>query len=248
MLLDISGRTFGRWTVLGRAGSGKHKDAYWLCRCACGNEKPVQGKSLRRGDTKSCGCQWRELALKRVGVDSPGWKGGRTKNSAGYILVQMPSHPAAQISGYVPEHRLVMEAMIGRYLLPEETVHHVNGKRDDNRPENLELWTSRQPKGQRVADLVAWAEEILGLYKDAKIPLPLSRWIAAAYHPFNSPETLTPSPENERVGAAAEALVVASGCVAPVMVPSRAGANNPELARVCAASVCLPQTPAAAEV
>ena len=73
----------------------------------------------------------------------------------------MPEHPAAHTRGYVAEHRLVMERTIGRYLLPEETVHHVNGIRDDNRPENLELWTSRQPKGQRVADLVAWAEEIL---------------------------------------------------------------------------------------
>jgi hypothetical protein len=80
------------------------------------------------------------------------------------MLVQEPSHPAAQADGYVPEHRLVMESLIGRYLLPEETVHHINGLRDDNRPENLELWASRQPKGQRVSDLVEWAEEILKLY------------------------------------------------------------------------------------
>jgi hypothetical protein len=120
----------------------------------------------------------------RKGSESIAWRGGRTKSSTGYMLVQEPLHPAAHIVGYVAEHRLVMEKIIGRYLRPEETVHHINGKRDDNRPENLELWTSRQPKGQRVADLVAWAEEILSLYGDSsntKIPLPLSRHIAVTY-------------------------------------------------------------------
>ena len=164
MLIDLSGQTFGRWTVLQRAQS-QRKDAYWKCRCTCGKEADVQGKSLRRGDSKSCGCRWRELALSRVGTQSPGWRGGRTKSSTGYILVQAPLHPAATQCGYVPEHRLVMEEIIGRHLYQEENVHHINGVRDDNRPDNLELWTSSQPSGQRVVDLVAWAEEILKMYK-----------------------------------------------------------------------------------
>lgn len=64
----------------------------------------------------------------------------------------------------VQAHRLVMEELLGRELLPEETVHHVNGVRDDNRPENLELWSSSQPPGQRVEDKLAWAREIIQLY------------------------------------------------------------------------------------
>lgn len=50
-LIDLTGQKFGRWEVLGRA-----EKLHWICRCECGTEKPVDGGSLRRGDTKSCGC------------------------------------------------------------------------------------------------------------------------------------------------------------------------------------------------
>jgi hypothetical protein len=166
-LIDISGQTFGRWSVL-ELSKRSSKGAYWLCRCECGINRVVRARSLRRGISRSCGCLNRDLALTRIGQKSPGWRGGKTKSSSDYILIQAPNNPAAQKTGYVPEHRLVMETILGRTLYPEETVHHINGIRSDNRQGNLELWTSRQPRGQRVCDLVSWAKEIMRLYGDGE--------------------------------------------------------------------------------
>jgi hypothetical protein len=90
---------------------------------------------------------------------------GRVKNSSGYILIYQPEHPHATKAGQVLEHRVVMEKMIGRYLKPHENVHHKNGDRTDNKPTNLELWIKRQPPGQRIEDLMAWAEQLLKHYK-----------------------------------------------------------------------------------
>lgn len=128
-----------------------------ICRyqkvpCACGKPK-------HRGSVQCIECH----NEKQVGEANPNWKGGRWRTKSGYIYLPVPNHPR----GYrVFEHILVMENILGRHLLPGETVHHLNGVRDDNRPENLELWTKPQPTGIRVSDAIAWAREILARYVD----------------------------------------------------------------------------------
>lgn len=103
----------------------------------------------------SCGAVLfhRERPGHSAGERSTHWKGGKT-NRRGYTLAYAPSHPslAGTTRKYVLEHRLVMEKMIGRLMETYETVHHKNGDRADNSPENLELWIKAHPAGQRWAN------------------------------------------------------------------------------------------------
>lgn len=68
-------------------------------------------------------------------------------------------------SGRFAEHRAIFEEHLGRKLYPGENIHHINGVRDDNRIENLELWVTQQPSGQRAEDLLEWANEIIRRYQ-----------------------------------------------------------------------------------
>jgi hypothetical protein len=84
----------------------------------------------------------RSLRFKRFPV------GSRRVDHVGYVYVKMPDGTRKH------EHRLVMEQMLGRPLITDETVHHKNGDRADNRAENLEIWFKGQPAGQKVEDLI----------------------------------------------------------------------------------------------
>lgn len=87
-------------------------------------------------------------------------------NGDGYVLILDRDHPNARKGGYVFEHTKVMSEFLGRALWPDENVHHKNGDRADNRIENLELWSTYQPSGQRVTDKLAYAYEIISRYGD----------------------------------------------------------------------------------
>lgn len=76
------------------------------------------------------------------GERNPNWKGGRYEGS-GYIRIKLPSHPRANIRGYVLEHIVVAEHKIGRPLKPGEEIHHINGNGTDNRPDNLMVCKDR---------------------------------------------------------------------------------------------------------
>lgn len=76
------------------------------------------------------------------GKENPAWRGGRHVDKSGYVYLRRPDHPNRNSAGYVFEHRLVMEAHLGRHLEPEEVVHHRDKNKQNNAIENLELFGS----------------------------------------------------------------------------------------------------------
>ena len=109
--------------------------------------KPSRGKNFKT-------CSRECFSFFMTGHRPFNWKGGRLVHK-GYVYILCKEHPTSDRDGYVPEHRIVMEKSIGHFLENGEVVHHKNGKRDDNRIENLALMASQSehmsehwPKGK----------------------------------------------------------------------------------------------------
>lgn len=129
-------------------------------------EKCGKDGVFRRNRCKSC---YNALMMrKNISDDVPIRK--RNKNGEGglnhygYRLISVKNHHNSMKHGRMFEHTFVMSEFLKRPLHKHESVHHKNGIRDDNRIENLELWSKSQPKGQRVEDKIEWAKEFLKLY------------------------------------------------------------------------------------
>ena len=83
-----------------------------------------------------------KLNKNQKGKNNRNWKGGVIVNGEGYIMLRQPYHPRANKYGYVFEHILVMEKVLGRFLIDNEVIHHINGIKEDNKIENLHLFNN----------------------------------------------------------------------------------------------------------
>lgn len=135
----------------------------------CGTEFTTKGHSLRRAVTCSDPCRralQRQVLLETNERVRPSAERAVTKRILrGYVVLRYPNQNGARQED-IYEHRAVMEKRIGRKLTPDETVHHINGIKTDNRDENLELFSSRHGPGQRVVDKIAFAIEMLKTYPE----------------------------------------------------------------------------------
>lgn len=142
---------------------------YWLMTEAPHRERcPAEGCELPQYLKGHCHIHARRLerggTTDGIGRGRPGQPRGirnlegRYVNAQGYVKIRTDT-------GWVLEHRHVMETTLGRALLAGENVHHKDGNKENNSPENLELWVTYQPAGQRPEDLLGWAEEIIARYK-----------------------------------------------------------------------------------
>lgn len=131
------------------ANAGQRTERQYTDCAHCG--KPLHYKRAARVRFCSRTCFWNSGDV-RADISLP--IGTLRPYRGGYMWIKVPRGTPGANPNWLPQHRHVMQQVLGRPLQHHEHVNHRNGQKHDNRPENLELWsTPRQPKGQRVSDM-----------------------------------------------------------------------------------------------
>lgn len=159
-----------------------------LCECGCGKPTKIATRSrVDRGEY--AGFPRRYLMGHAIrgkrGEGHPAWQGGRYTHKDGYIRLYMPDYPSANRDGHVLEHRVVYEQSRGVTLPAGVLVHHINGDKTDNRPENLIAMTRvEHTRAHRLAG------EVIALFLDDRL-LEAAREYVRAHGELPDLETLT---------------------------------------------------------
>ena len=169
--VGLAGRSLVIWNACPECGIERwsllslYNERQGIVLCStCIGKRTINQNNLRwwnDGEHRDdCGCA---RCANQDGKNNPMWNGGISHNKQGYKLIKVydghPYYSMADSKGYILEHRLVIAEAMGRSLVKGETVHHVNGIKDDNRIDNLELWFTNHGHGVRVKDLLAdWAK------------------------------------------------------------------------------------------
>lgn len=177
---SVIGKRFTYLTITSEIESvkkGKEKPARKMvwCQCDCGSVKQIRMTALTSRTTKACG--YCDLATHGTSGESHHlWKGGVRFNQFGYVLLaksiakkRYPNSILSNKSSDTFEHVAVMSHHLKREIRRGETIHHLDGDRQNNDISNLELWSSSHPAGQRIKDKIDWAKKFLAIYDPSSL-------------------------------------------------------------------------------
>ena len=141
-----------------------------IVKCDCGNEADYSVQAVKSKKATHCGCEKIEVPPTTLDIVDGKLVTSANKcfNKAGYVTYSIlrGEYNGRVFNGPYSEHKLIYEMYYGVTLTSNQNIHHKNGVRDDNHIDNLELWDTSQPAGQRVLDKLSYYFELVKSHSD----------------------------------------------------------------------------------